>query len=70
MSEFVPSEAKKLHSEKTSRDLADNVFERTIPYPRLTTPIRLADHLSFVAEHDDYHLALGTGHNKTVDSPD
>ncbi|MES1262386.1 MAG: DinB family protein [Acidobacteriota bacterium] len=32
-------------------------FERTLPHPRLGTPMRLIDHLHFVAEHDDHHLA-------------
>ena len=30
---------------------------RVIPHPRLKTPMRLVDHLYFVAEHDDHHLA-------------
>ena len=30
---------------------------RAIPHPRLRTPMRLVDHLFFVAEHDDHHLA-------------
>lgn len=30
---------------------------RTIPHPRLRQPMRLIDHLYFVAEHDDHHLA-------------
>jgi uncharacterized damage-inducible protein DinB len=30
---------------------------RTLPHPRLKTPMRLVDHLYFVAEHDDHHLA-------------
>jgi uncharacterized damage-inducible protein DinB len=30
---------------------------RAIPHPRLKTPMRLVDHLYFVAEHDDHHLA-------------
>ncbi len=30
---------------------------RSIPHPRLKTPMRLVDHLYFVAEHDDHHLA-------------
>ncbi len=34
-----------------------SLFERAIPHPRLKTPMRLADHLYFVAEHDDHHLA-------------
>ncbi|GGH13596.1 DinB family protein [Silvibacterium dinghuense] len=29
----------------------------TLPHPRLKTPFRLVDHLFFVAEHDDHHLA-------------
>lgn len=29
----------------------------TIPHPRLRTPMTLVDHLHFVAEHDDHHLA-------------
>jgi uncharacterized damage-inducible protein DinB len=32
-------------------------FSRTIVHPRLETPMRLVDHLYFVAEHDDHHLA-------------
>jgi uncharacterized damage-inducible protein DinB len=32
-------------------------FTRAIPHPRLKTPMRLIDHLHFVAEHDDHHLA-------------
>jgi uncharacterized damage-inducible protein DinB len=32
-------------------------FARSIPHPRLQTPMRLVDHLYFVAEHDDHHLA-------------
>lgn len=30
---------------------------RTLPHPRMGTPMRLVDHLYFVAEHDDHHLA-------------
>jgi len=26
-------------------------------HPRLQTPMRLIDHLFFIAEHDDHHLA-------------
>jgi uncharacterized damage-inducible protein DinB len=33
------------------------LFERTMLHPRLQTPMRLVDHLFFVAEHDDHHLA-------------
>jgi len=36
-------------------DVAD--FARVLPHPRLKTPMRLVDHLYFVAEHDDHHLA-------------
>jgi uncharacterized damage-inducible protein DinB len=33
------------------------LYSRPIPHPRLKTPMRLVDHLYFVAEHDDHHLA-------------
>jgi hypothetical protein len=33
------------------------LFVRAIPHPRLKTPMRLVDHLYFVAEHDNHHLA-------------
>ncbi len=32
-------------------------FRRTALHPRLQMPIRLVDHLAFIAEHDDHHLA-------------
>ncbi len=32
-------------------------FSKTALHPRLNTPMRLLDHLIFVAEHDDHHLA-------------
>lgn len=38
-------------------ELDASLFTRTIPHPRLKTPMRLVDHLYFVAEHDDHHLA-------------
>ncbi|MGA7909383.1 MAG: DinB family protein [Candidatus Sulfotelmatobacter sp.] len=34
-----------------------SLIGRAIPHPRLKTPMRLVDHLFFVAEHDDHHLA-------------
>jgi uncharacterized damage-inducible protein DinB len=33
------------------------LFASTALHPRLQTPMRLVDHLFFVAEHDDHHLA-------------
>ena len=33
------------------------LFVSTMVHPRLKTPMRLVDHLFFVAEHDDHHLA-------------
>jgi uncharacterized damage-inducible protein DinB len=38
-------------------ELDESLFARTLPHPRLKTPMRLVDHLYFVAEHDDHHLA-------------
>ena len=34
-----------------------DAFARTSLHPRLKQPMRLVDHLYFVAEHDDHHLA-------------
>jgi uncharacterized damage-inducible protein DinB len=31
--------------------------DRTLLHPRMKNPMRLVDHLYFVAEHDDHHLA-------------
>jgi uncharacterized damage-inducible protein DinB len=42
---------------KRTDELDTSLFARTIPHPRLKTPMRLVDHLYFVAEHDDHHLA-------------
>ena len=38
-------------------ELDVTLFARAIPHPRLKAPMRLVDHLYFVAEHDDHHLA-------------
>jgi uncharacterized damage-inducible protein DinB len=42
---------------KRAEALDNALFSRAIPHPRLKTPMRLVDHLYFVAEHDDHHLA-------------
>jgi uncharacterized damage-inducible protein DinB len=42
---------------KRVEELDSSLFARAIPHPRLKTPMRLVDHLYFVAEHDDHHLA-------------
>ncbi len=38
-------------------DLEPGHFARSMLHPRLKQPMRLVDHLFFVAEHDDHHLA-------------
>jgi DinB superfamily len=38
-------------------NLPPSAFESAILHPRLQQPMRLVDHLHFVAEHDDHHLA-------------
>ena len=38
-------------------ELDASLLARAIPHPRLKIPMRLVDHLYFVAEHDDHHLA-------------
>lgn len=37
--------------------LGAEAFGRSLLHPRLQQPMRLVDHLFFVAEHDDHHLA-------------
>jgi len=37
--------------------LQPDVLTRALVHPRLKQPMRLVDHLYFVAEHDDHHLA-------------
>lgn len=46
-------------SELTAADLKIEpaLFARAMLHPRLKQPMRLVDHLYFVAEHDDHHLA-------------
>ena len=38
--------------------LPSDAFAKTMVHPRLKQPMRLVDHLYFVAEHDDHHLAV------------
>jgi uncharacterized damage-inducible protein DinB len=54
LAEFRSARAKLL---KRVDELDASLFARAIPHPRLKTPMRLVDHLYFVAEHDDHHLA-------------
>jgi uncharacterized damage-inducible protein DinB len=54
LAEFRAARGKLL---KRVGELDASLFARTIPHPRLKTPMRLVDHLYFVAEHDDHHLA-------------
>jgi uncharacterized damage-inducible protein DinB len=42
---------------KRVEEVDTSLFGRAIVHPRLKTPMRLVDHLYFVAEHDDHHLA-------------
>jgi uncharacterized damage-inducible protein DinB len=42
---------------KRVEELDASLFSRALPHPRLKTPMRLVDHLYFIAEHDDHHLA-------------
>jgi DinB superfamily len=39
-------------------DVDTKLSGRTLLHPRLKTPVRLVDHLFFVAEHDDHDLAI------------
>jgi uncharacterized damage-inducible protein DinB len=42
---------------KAVGELDASLFGRAMLHPRLKVPMRLVDHLYFVAEHDDHHLA-------------
>jgi uncharacterized damage-inducible protein DinB len=42
---------------KRVSQIEPGMFGRTLIHPRLKQPMRLVDHLYFVAEHDDHHLA-------------
>lgn len=58
LSEILASfRAARRHLLDTVETLPPTTFSRTIPHPRLQQPMRLLDHLYFVAEHDDHHLA-------------
>src|SRR5215475_5977920 len=39
------------------RGMEPAMFSRSMLHPRLKQPMRLVDHLYFVAEHDDHHMA-------------
>ena len=39
------------------KDVNEATASLTCLHPRLKTPMRLIDHLYFIAEHDDHHLA-------------
>ena len=54
LSEF--RKARKQLVERADR-LDPKMYSRTALHPRLKTPMRLVDHLYFVAEHDDQHIA-------------
>jgi uncharacterized damage-inducible protein DinB len=54
LAEFRAARAKLV---KRAEELDASLFAQAIPHPRLKTPMRLVDHLYFVAEHDDHHLA-------------
>jgi uncharacterized damage-inducible protein DinB len=42
---------------KRLETLDKTAFARTALHPRLDQPMRLLDHIFFIAEHDDHHLA-------------
>jgi uncharacterized damage-inducible protein DinB len=54
LAEFRAARATLLHRVDA---LDASLLSRSIPHPRLKIPMRLVDHLYFVAEHDDHHLA-------------
>jgi hypothetical protein len=57
--EEILAEFRSARSRLVSRveEIDPAIFARAYLHPRLKTPMRLVDHLYFVAEHDDHHLA-------------
>ncbi len=53
LAEFRSARSRLLHRVE---QIDPAIFARTSIHPRLKTPMRLVDHLYFVAEHDDHHL--------------
>jgi hypothetical protein len=51
------------------KDFESALFAHSMLHPRLKQPMRLVDHLYFVAEHDDHHLAriweIISGHERS-----
>lgn len=54
---LVDFRAARLNLTDWVRTLQPAMFARCKLHPRLKQPMRLVDHLYFVAEHDDHHLA-------------
>ena len=54
LAEFRAQRGEKL---RQLEELEAGDFSRAALHPRLKQPMRLVDHLFFVAEHDDHHLA-------------
>ncbi|HXY07003.1 MAG TPA: DinB family protein [Terriglobales bacterium] len=54
LADFRRKRAAMLHRVENA---APEMFARSMLHPRLKQPMRLVDHLYFVAEHDDHHLA-------------
>ena len=55
LAEFRSARAKFMEKVQS---LDEEMYSRTALHPRLKTPLGLVDHLFFVAEHDDHHLAV------------
>jgi uncharacterized damage-inducible protein DinB len=54
---LVEFRAERLRLVNRVREFQPELFARSMLHPRLRQPMRLVDHLYFVAEHDDHHLA-------------
>jgi hypothetical protein len=50
-------------------ELPEELVERSAVHPRLKKPLRIIELASFVAEHDDYHLATIAGANRLRSLP-
>jgi len=57
LAEFRMARVQLLTTLEGAETKSSSVLSRSLLHPRLKEPMRLVDHLFFVAEHDDHHLA-------------
>jgi hypothetical protein len=57
LGDFRTARRQLLHRLEEAEEKSPSILARSLLHPRLKEPMRLVDHLYFVAEHDDHHIA-------------